>query len=54
MSDTVRTVSRKFAQMLKAHVMSACGVLDNRTIDILELDDADAENVWGPESSGDP
>lgn len=45
MPDRVRTVSRAVAQMTKATVVSACGVLDDRTIDLLELDDADAERI---------
>lgn len=46
------TVARAFAQMTKSFVVSANGVLDDRMIDLMELDTVTAENIRSAESSG--
>lgn len=52
MPRAVHTVSSAFAYMAKAFVVSANGVLDDRMVDLLELDEEVAETVCSPEKSG--
>ena len=44
--------AKAFAQMSKAHVISAVGVVDDRTVEMLELDEATARKVTSAEYSG--
>lgn len=44
--------AKAFAQMSKAHVVSAVGVVDDRTVDKLQLDDETAETVTSATYSG--
>lgn len=44
--------ARGFAQMTKAHVVCAAGVVDERTVEVLKLDDETAASVRSPEHSG--
>ena len=44
--------AKAFAQMSKAHVISAVGVVDDRTVEKLELDEATARTVTSAEYSG--
>lgn len=44
--------TKAFAQMSKAHIISSVGVVDERTVEKLQLDDETAEKVTSPEYSG--
>ena len=50
--ERVKIDSQGFAQMSKAYVVSACGTVDDRMIDMLELSSADEELIRNPDFCG--
>lgn len=48
----VQIDSQAFAQMSKAYVISACGAVDERMIELLELSPADEELIRNPDFTG--
>jgi aliphatic nitrilase len=50
--NRVRHDSLAFAQMSKAYVISACGTVDERMIELLELSRADEELIRNPDICG--
>jgi aliphatic nitrilase len=52
MRSRVEIDSKAFAQMSKAYVISACGAVDERTIELLELTREDEEFIRNPELTG--
>jgi nitrilase len=52
MRSRVEIDSKAFAQMTKAYVISACGAVDERTIELLELTQKDEEFIRNPELTG--
>jgi aliphatic nitrilase len=52
MRSRVEIDSKAFAQMSKAYVISACGAVDERTIELLELSPQDEEFIRNPELTG--
>jgi len=52
MRNRVEIDSKAFAQMSKAYVISACGTVDERMIELLELSPGDEEFIRNPELTG--
>jgi len=52
MRSRVEIDSKAFAQMSKAFVISACGAVDERTIELLELTPEDEQFIRNPELTG--
>jgi nitrilase len=52
MRSRVEIDSKAFAQMSKAYVVSACGTVDERMIELLELSPQDEEFIRNPELAG--
>jgi aliphatic nitrilase len=52
MAKKVKTIARAFAYMSKSFVVSANGVMDDRTIEQMELTPAEAEKVTEPDRTG--
>ncbi len=52
MRNRVQIDSQAFAQMSKAWVVSACGAIDDRMIELLELSAADEEFIRNPDLTG--
>jgi nitrilase len=50
--ERVKIDSQGFAQMSKAYVVSACGTIDERMIEMLELSPADEELIRNPDFCG--
>ena len=50
--ERVKIDSQGFAQMSKAYVVSACGTVDDRMIEMLELSPADEELIRNPDFCG--
>lgn len=50
--DRVKIDSQAFAQMSKAYVISACGTVDNATIERLELSAAEEQLIRDPKFCG--
>jgi nitrilase len=50
--ERVKIDSQAFAQMSKAYVVSACGTVDDRMIEMLELSAADEELIRNPDFCG--
>jgi nitrilase len=50
--ERVKIDSQAFAQMSKAYVVSACGTVDDRMIEMLELSPADEELIRNPDFCG--
>ena len=50
--NRVQIDSQAFAQMSKAYVVSACGAVDDRMIELLELSPADEELIRDPDFTG--
>jgi nitrilase len=50
--ERVKIDSQAFAQMSKAYVISACGTIDDRMIEMLELSPADEELIRNPDFCG--
>ena len=50
--ERVKIDSQAFAQMSKAYVVSACGTVDERMIEMLELSPADEELIRNPDFCG--
>jgi aliphatic nitrilase len=50
--NRVRIDSQAFAQMSKAYVISACGAVDDRMVEMLELSPADEELIRNPDFTG--
>jgi aliphatic nitrilase len=50
--DRVRIDSQGFAQMSKAYVVSACGTVDERMVEMLELSPADEQLIRNPDFCG--
>jgi nitrilase len=50
--ERVKIDSQAFAQMSKAYVVSACGTIDDRMIEMLELSPADEELIRNPDFCG--
>jgi nitrilase len=52
MPDTALNMARTFAQMSKAFVISACGVVDDRIVDMVAATDEDREFLARPDVAG--
>lgn len=52
MRNRVEIDSKAFAQMSKAYVVSACGAVDDRMVDLLELSDEDEGFIRNPDLTG--
>jgi aliphatic nitrilase len=50
--ERVKIDSQAFAQMSKAYVVSACGTVDDRMVEMLELSPADEELIRNPDFCG--
>lgn len=50
--ERVRIDSQAFAQMSKAYVISACGAVDDRMVELLELSEADEALIRDPDFTG--
>jgi aliphatic nitrilase len=50
--ERVKIDSQGFAQMSKAYVVSACGTIDDRMVDMLELSPSDEELIRNPDFCG--
>ena len=50
--NRVQIDSQAFAQMSKAYVVSACGAVDERMIELLELSSGDEELIRNPDFTG--